>query len=589
MFTLPSLSARYAPGILIVLALLLVAPLRAMANSDEPSVSNPAPIVWKDLSGRAYDAKDISSAKATVFFFTSNQCPVAGRYGARYALLAKEYAPKGVAFYLVNANSSDSPQAFAKWAKERDIALPLVKDDSAALADRLNATTTPQAVVLDPEGKIAYLGAIDDNADAQKVTRQDLRNALDDVLTGKPVRRPRMRAFGCAIFRDKPTAVPVMTKVTYAQDIAPILQKNCLSCHRTGDVAPFPLENYEQARQWASAIKSYTARRLMPPWKAAPGHGEFFDTRYLSDDQLAKIAAWADGGTPPGDLKQTPKPPKMTAAGDWELGKPDLVVQPIRPYHLEAEGRDVYRNFTLPIDFTQDRYVSAFDFQPTNRTIVHHIIAYIDVTGQTAAQRDNKEAEPGWSVGGGGSGIKDDDWGSGWAPGMNPRRLPPGIAVKIPKGAKLVLQVHYHKSGKPEVDQSKMAIYWAKEPVQKELPDRRARQWPLFSEARCRRSVRQSLDDHPLRRQNLGYPAAYAYARQGDEGLGRPARWHGEIPDLCQELGVQLADGLPLQRADFSAQGNPHQPDCAVRQHGEQPEPALESAASGDIWRTDHR
>ena len=443
-----------------------------VAPREEPAVAGP--IAWKDLGGREYGANDVAKAKATAFLFTSNQCPIAGKYGARYAALAKEYGAKGVAFYLVNANAADSPKAFAEWAKARNLTVPLVKDENHALADRLNATTTPQAIVVNAAGNIVYLGAIDDNADAQKVSRQDLKNALEDTLTGVPVRRPRTRAFGCAIFRDKPTLTAATTKITYAQDIAPILQKNCLSCHRTGDVGPFPLENYEHAKQWASSIKDYTARRLMPPWKATPGYGDFHDSRYLSDVELAKIAAWADGGTPPGDLKRAPKPPTMTPAGDWELGKPDVVLQPTRPFRLEAEGRDVYRDFTLPMDFKEDRYVSAFDFQPGNRAIVHHIIAYIDVTGKTAAAKDNaakdnKDAEPGWSVSGGGSGIEDDDWGSGWAPGMNPRLLPPGVAVKIPKGAKLVLQVHYHKSGKPETDQSKVALYYAKGPVEKVL------------------------------------------------------------------------------------------------------------------------
>jgi len=104
------------------------------------------------------------------------------------------------------------------------------------------------------------------------------------------------------------------------------------------------------------------------------------------------------------------------------------------------------------------------DFAPQNRGIVHHIIAFIDVTGATCGEKEGKTADgqPGWPVSGAGSGVKDGEWGSGWAPGMNAVPLPQGVAVKIPKGARLVMQVHYHKSGKPEIDQSRMALYFAK-------------------------------------------------------------------------------------------------------------------------------
>jgi hypothetical protein len=204
----------------------------------------------------------------------------------------------------------------------------------------------------------------------------------------------------------------------------------------------------------------------MPPWKAVPGHGgDFWDARWLTDKQIATLSSWVDAGAPLGDPKQMPPAPKLWPAGGWQLGTPDLVIKPVGPYHLDAEGKDVYRDFTLPIDFTEDRYISAMDFRPGNRTIVHHMIAYMDLDGGTVAAKEGKDGQPGWSVSGAGSGIKNDDWGSGWAPGMNPRRLPPGVAIRIPKGAKLVLQVHYHKTGRPEVDQSELALYWAKMPV----------------------------------------------------------------------------------------------------------------------------
>lgn len=435
-------------------------------RADEPAAAaTPAPITWSDVSGKRYGAADLAQAKATVFLFSSTQCPIANQYAPRMADLAKDYAPRGVRVFLVNANVEDSRDAVKRYAAERKLPFPAVKDAGTALADRLGASATPEAVVVDSAGVVRYLGRIDDNQDRAKVTRSDVREALDALIAGKPVARARTRAFGCAIFRDKaPAAKVAAAKFTYARDIAPILNQNCVVCHRSGDVGPFALETYAQAKVWASAIKDYTARRIMPPWKPVPGYGDFHDARYLTDAQIKAIAGWADSGAPLGDKKAIPAPPKLHAPGGWPLGTPDLVVQPVKAYHLEAEGKDVYRNFVLPVDFNEDRFISAFDFKPGNRTIVHHIIAYIDLTGASVA-KDNQEAEPGWSVSGGGSGLDKEDWGDGWAPGMTPRRLEPGVAVRVPKGAKLVLQVHYHKTGKVEVDHTQVALYFAREKV----------------------------------------------------------------------------------------------------------------------------
>lgn len=427
------------------------------------------PLTFTDVAGKAYGAAELGKNKATVFVFSSTECPLAAKYTPRILALAKEYGPKGIGFFLVNSNASDNKADFVKWAKERGYSFPMIKDEGTTLADRLNVSATPEVAVVDAAGTTLYLGRVDDNPDPAKIIRRDLAEALNDILASKPVRTARTRANGCAIFRDKAASTKVTSRYTWAKDIAPVLEANCITCHRTGDVGPFALDSYEQAKLWAGAIKDYTARRIMPPWKAIPGHGEFHDSRWLTDQQLNTLAEWADGGTPKGNLKDLPPAPVRPAAGEWTLGKPDVVLKANAPFRLEAEGADVYRDFTLPMDFTEDRYVTAFDFKPGNRAIVHHMIAYIDVTGSTSAKKEGMDGQPGWNVSGGSSGIKDDDWGDGWAPGMNPRRLEPGIAVRIPKGAKLVLQVHYHKSGRAEADQSELALYFAPEQPKKVL------------------------------------------------------------------------------------------------------------------------
>src|SRR5262249_18352161 len=152
--------------------------------------------------------------------------------------------------------------------------------------------------------------------------------------------------------------------------------------------------------------------------------------------------------------------PKFPDPAAWTLGKPDKVLQPVAAYHLEAEGKDVYRNFVMPIDFEKDQYVQGIEFKPENRAIVHHIVAYIDPT-VTSAKMDGKEKEPGYTVPGVGIGVLNAEFGEVWVPGNSARMLPKGVVLKIPAGAKLVMQVHYHKSGKPEEDRSTLAMYYA--------------------------------------------------------------------------------------------------------------------------------
>ena len=449
-------------------------------NLKSAAVPALAPAVWKDIDGREYAADKLALGKATVFVFASTQCPISNIYMPRVTELAKAYKERGVRFFLVDPNREDSDTILKKYAKERSLPFPIVRDSGLMLADWLSASRTPEVVVVDPKGDISYRGRVDDNQDRPKVVHHDLEEALDSVLSGKPVLHPRTISFGCAIFREPLKSAapsPGSAKITFTRDIAPILNKNCVVCHRTGETAPFALQTYQQARTWAVALKDYTARRIMPPWKAAAGVGDFHDARILSDTEITRIGQWADSGAPEGSMSDLPPAPTFPDPSAWALGKPDMVVQPPRPYHLEAEGPDVYRNFVLPVDFAQDRFVSAMEFKPGNRAVVHHIVLYIDVNAKSVAM-DGKDKEPGYTVPGTGIGIFNAEWGEVWVPGRTPRLLPPGVAVKIPKGAKLVMQVHYHKNGSPQADTSQLAIYFAKGTVQQMM-----RTFPLVNPA----------------------------------------------------------------------------------------------------------
>jgi peroxiredoxin len=454
--------------VLLAASALFAAGAPLTARPPETTGAKAAALAWKDVQGRAYSLADVSRSKATVFFFTSTQCPISNIYAPRMNEMAKQFAPKGVRFFVVNSNREDTLAKVQADARQKGYPFPAVKDSGTALADRLGARVTPETIILDPAGNVRYRGRVDDNRDRTKVVRQDARAALVALLEGKTIAFPRTLAAGCAIFREplKPAVGVKTAAVTFTRDVAPILNKSCVSCHRDGEVAPFSLQTYPQARTWATQIKDYTARKLMPPWKAVPGHGDFHDSRILADKEIATLARWAEAGAPQGDLKDLPPAPRFAGADEWSLGKPDMVLQPDRPYHLEAEGRDVYRNFVMPVDFEKDTYLSAMEFKPGNRAVVHHMVAYIDKAA-ASVKLDGKEKEPGYSSFSVGIGVPDAEWGEVWVPGRTPRLLPEGVAIRIPKGSKLVVQVHYHKNGAPQTDLSKTALYLVKGKVEK--------------------------------------------------------------------------------------------------------------------------
>ena len=430
-----------------------------------------AAITWSDLSGHTWQSADLRPNKASVFFFVSTECPISNIYTPRMVEFAKTYTSQGVAFFLVDANREDSPAALRKYAAERGVVFPLVKDANLSLADGLIADHTPEAIVLDGQGTVRYRGRIDDNRDRTKIIRHDLQEALEAMVAGKPVRRPRTLAVGCAIFRDIPGAsvANAPNAVNYAHDVAPILFANCVACHRTGEAAPFALETYQEAKTWAGQIKDYTARRQMPPSKAVRGYGDFCDQRTLDDSQIATLAKWAGSGAPAGNLKAVPPLPKFPPPHEWALGKPDVIMQADRPYHLEAEGADVYREFVMPQVFDEDKFITSLEFQPENRAVVHHVVLYFDPTGRSVSM-DGKEKEPGYSVSGAGIGVFGEQFVQAWVPGGTPYTLPKGTAYRLRKGCRIVIQVHYHKDGKVEQDQSRVSVRFAPAgQVEKEL------------------------------------------------------------------------------------------------------------------------
>jgi len=263
-----------------------------------------------------------------------------------------------------------------------------------------------------------------------------------------------------------PDSGPAPPTPTFNRDVAPIFQTRCQSCHRRGQVGPFPLETFEQAAKRGLDIAQVVEERRMPPWKPVSGFGPKLEhDRSLSTVEVDMVRDWVKGGMPRGDARDLPTP--RTFDEGWTLGTPDLILEPGEDYSLAAKGPDVYRCFVIPTDLPGDVYLSAVEYRPGNPRVVHHVMALVETAGQ-ARLKDAADPGPGYtSFSGAGVDIVGDL--GGWAAGNDAVHLPEGVGRSLPKRADVILQVHYHPSGKPEVDRTRIGLYFARKPIRQTL------------------------------------------------------------------------------------------------------------------------
>jgi thiol-disulfide isomerase/thioredoxin len=406
--------------------------------------------------------------KATVIVFLGTQCPISNRSIPILNDLAKSHSADPVDFFAVVSDPTISRKDAADYRDSYKIGFPVIFDAAGTIAAQLHPTVTPDAFVLDQTGTLRYSGRIDDSFAAlgkvnQVVKAHDLNDAIIALLNDQPIANPKTEAIGCEFEAwNKPS---LSNQVTYARDIAPIMNANCVSCHRSGQIAPFPLGSYNDVAKRAKQISDVTATHYMPPWKPAPNFGSFVGEHRLPDHDIELIKTWATNGAPQGDLADLPPPPKFTDG--WQLGKPDLVVTMPDVFTIPAGGPDIYRVFVVPMNLSDDTYVAGVEFKPGAPTVVHHSLFFLDDTG-VARKLDAADPGPGYRSFGG-IGFTPTGGLGGWAPGASPGLLPDGVARFVHKGSDLCIQMHYHPDGKEHIDQSSIAIYFQKKPVKKIL------------------------------------------------------------------------------------------------------------------------
>ena len=281
------------------------------AKLAPPAVGSVVPdFSLKDIHRRPRSLESFKDGKVFVVVFVDTECPMANVYIPTLIALHKEYADKGVQFLAINSSNQDTFISVSAHAQERNMPFPVLKDFDQKVADAFGAERTCEAFLLDADRVIRYHGRIDDQygvgVSRAKPLHRDLAEALDQWLAGRPISQPRTEAQGCLIER---SGKPLVGKtVTYSKDVSRVIQNRCQECHRPGEIGPFALLTYDDAKRRARRIREAVLEERMPPWHADPHHGKFANDRRLTQEERDMLVAWIDMGIPKG-MTRTYLPP----------------------------------------------------------------------------------------------------------------------------------------------------------------------------------------------------------------------------------------------------------------------------------------
>ncbi|MGH6635118.1 MAG: redoxin family protein [Gammaproteobacteria bacterium] len=408
-----------------------------------------------DQEGRFHRLYQNSDARAVVLFVHGIGCPIVRNSFATLKKLRERYVPKGVRFFLLNANLQDDRAGLKNEATVYDIDIPILKDHSQLVAESLSIKRTAEAILIDTrDWTIRYRGPIDDRLyyEVQKKapSRRYLQEAVDALLDHRPIARPQRPSVGCLIFTgDAPQRPP-----SFAREIVPLLREKCVICHRPDGVAPWAMDSYQTVRGWSAMMREVVMNKRMPPWHADPVIGEFSPNLSLSVSEQRTLIRWIDAGAPGGADADPLSATTVTPAEEWPLGTPDLVID-IPEQHVPAQGVIPYRWLKLPLPLASDKWVRAVHLKPSNRALLHHGFVLVKYPEHT------RNREPRWLEGLNG-------FFAAYVPGFDVLPFPEHSGQFLPAGATLLLQLHYVPIGREMTDKPRLALYFHTTPPSRE-------------------------------------------------------------------------------------------------------------------------
>ena len=415
-----------------------------------------ADVAFTDLAGRPHRLTEVGGGKGLVIAMSSSTCPISKRYLPSLRALEKDLSAQGLALLVVNAMAGEKTEDILAQTKEAGLNSAYCHDTDGALAKTLSARTTAEVFLLDARRTLRYRGALDDqygvDYSREHPTRRYLAEAIAEMLAERPISVAATTAPGCELDL-KPADGPA-TAITYHRDVARILQQHCVRCHHPQGIAPFPLDDLTSVKDHAKTLRRVLQEGTMPPWFAAPpkdgGPSPFANDCSLGAKDKADLLAWlASPDRPLGDPAEAPA--KLRFEGEWTIGKPDAIIPLSKAYAIKATGTMPYQTDIVTTEFTEDKWVKAYEIIPSARDVVHHVIVMVHPPGSKIVSGG---AENYWAI---------------YVPGNSARVFDDGIARKLPAGSRLSFQIHYTPSGKPTQERLRLGLIFAKEPPRLEM------------------------------------------------------------------------------------------------------------------------
>ena len=422
----------------------------AAAVEAGPTAALPATIdnfMLADTDYMGHELYRMSDAKAIVIVTHANGCPIVRNLAPALRELKAKYESQGVQFLMLNSAIQDSVAAIAKEKAEFGFDAPILKDANQLVGEQLGVTRTGEFIVIDPKTwKITYRGPLDDRLDygTQKAKAEHTwaADAIEATLAGRPALAATKQTAGCLIdFPDRGKT----TKISYAKDVAPILEAKCVACHQDGGIGPFAMTSYEMVKGFSPMIREVIRTDRMPPWNVDAHVGKFADDKSLTPAEIKTIVRWVEQGAPRGDGPD-PLAIRRHVASEWPMGKPDLILD-IPAYTIPASGVVDYQRPVMVNPLKDGRWVKAAAFKVDQRQAVHHFL-----TGYlTEVPADGKGNESRWGASMG-----------GYAVGAEATLWPKNVGTYLPPGGAIGVQAHYTPFGKEVTDKSQLGLYFYK-------------------------------------------------------------------------------------------------------------------------------
>ncbi|GAB1261262.1 thioredoxin domain-containing protein [Aurantivibrio plasticivorans] len=404
-----------------------------------------------DHVGDQHQLSRLGYHKAVVVISQDNSCQANIDNLPKYKLLRTTFEPMGVKFLMMNASGKDSLQSVQKLASIYDIDFPIMIDDTQLATETLGVKQAGEILVLDPKSNaLVYRGPLDSppNRRAKTPGTTHLADAIQAVLDGKHTQMATKELpVEAACDLEFPVkAMHAKAAPDYAEDVAPILEKNCVHCHVQGGIGPFAMDSYQMVRGFAPMIREVVMTKRMPPAQVDPTYNHFTNANYLTKEETQTLVHWIDAGAKRGDSKVDPLTTVAAIEQGWQLDEePDLIIE-VPSFTVPATGVLDYFNNVIKLDFEEDKYVRAVQFIPGDKRVLHHLLAYITSPGGDNRVLNEEDVR---------------DFLEGYAPGKTDVTVfPENTGVFIPKGFELSMQMHYTTFGKEVVDSTKVGLWF---------------------------------------------------------------------------------------------------------------------------------